>query len=508
MRDRALTLALAVLALLLFCGLFVERKEEQKSSMASSVDIGEQGVAAVYHWLERRGVPISSWRKPWYELADSRPQGNVLLSFLPYRAQEEKTGTWGDSPGSYVAPRESQELVHWISAGNTYVMAMNAFDASGSTEAQRANERRNAAYFDLLNSIGWELQGTAINAWSETDMDGSDADETEENSTTSQQETPSITARPHALHKLRLQLTEQQTPLQFETKAWEVQGSKDLELKPTDVEADCRGEEEDDDSVDDDELSDEVVVMELTPPTNKSTQKVQTDTAQQSAAQAAELQRCLALGLKQAVVILRSAEDDAPAGWWLPLGRGGLVVLGYGSAWRNPNLNQPGSALALETLLRFYLEPGAEVLLDDAHYGLSSIYDPAALMKDARLYWTLSIAGLFWLLYAVGRSRRLLPVRTPKVRVSSASFARAITDFYARQLTDKELAEALIGHFLRHARRVLAIRNATDEQLWERLQSDSRLAQDDIAEIFSLSSGRDNVKLGQLLLRQHARLAR
>lgn len=511
MRDRALTLTLALLALLLFCGLFVERKPEVKSSMASSVDIGEQGVAAAFHWLQNRDVPVSSWRKPWFELADARPQGNVLVSFVPFRAQEENTGVWGDAPGNYVSSREEEQLVHWIAAGNTHVIALSAFDAFGNTENLRNIERDAFSYIDLLRPFGWELQGSALTNLPETEdqeeEEEADSEENSESDDVGKEEIGPVGSSAQALHKLRLQLNPNQAPIDFETKAWEVQGTKTLQLQPLDVEADCNNEPSDEQS--DDEVfenDDEDEVVDLAPPIIKSKQPP-VESIQTEADLALERERCLRLGIKQAVVILRSAVDDTPAGWWLPLGRGGVVVLGYGNAWRNPNLNQPGAALALENLLRYYLQ-GGEVLFDDGHYGLSSIYDPAALLKDPRLYWTLTIAGLFWLLYAVGRSRRLLPVRLPKTRASTATFAKAITDFYARQLTDKDLAEALIAHFLRHARRALAMPNVSEDELWRRLSNDPRLDAAEIATIQALSSGIDTVKLGQILIHQHARLVR
>ena len=58
MRDRALSLALAVLAILLFAGIFIEPKPQLSHSMASSLDQGEQGFAAFFQWLKARNVPV------------------------------------------------------------------------------------------------------------------------------------------------------------------------------------------------------------------------------------------------------------------------------------------------------------------------------------------------------------------------------------------------------------------------------------------------------------------
>jgi hypothetical protein len=155
--------------------------------------------------------------------------------------------------------------------------------------------------------------------------------------------------------------------------------------------------------------------------------------------------------------------------------------------------------LAAEVLLRHFVKPGGLILFDDYHYGLSNIYDPDALLKDPRLYKTLAIAAIFWLLYAVGRSRRLLPVRPPNPQPSSASFATAISDFYARQLSDVELAQALVQHFLAQARRLFGLANSDEAAVWARLQREQKLDAAALSQAQTLRDGSDNVRLTRLL---------
>ena len=179
------------------------------------------------------------------------------------------------------------------------------------------------------------------------------------------------------------------------------------------------------------------------------------------------------------------------------------MVLGYGSLWKNPNLARVGNAIAAESMLTRFLKPGGVVLFDDYRYGLSSIYDPDALLADPRLYKTLGVIAVLWLLYAVGRSRRMLPVRVPEHKPSSATFARAISDFYARSLSAPEMAEALGVHFLNTARRAYGI-NGSDDAVWARLKREGALNSADLSAVQNLSfggdAGRDNAQLTTLIL--------
>ncbi len=539
MRDRALSLALALLAILLFAGIFIEPKPQLSNSMASTVDQGEQGFAAFFQWLKARNVPVASWRERWFELKQNYQAGHVLVSSVPFRMQDEKSGNWTDAPNIYVNAREQAAMVRWIAAGNTLVLPIGALDAEGNTRQARAETRQELSYFDFFDKLGWALSGSAIESDDEEDTEANEDEDTDAGEVNADERADSPTdvekleaeiavanARPQALHQLQLQLSPNLATHKFEHIAWEPQGSQSLAFAPIDSSAECSASGAEDSNSDDadqnsEEYEDESDDAELA---ETDSARVEIDYSKDeiaadgsvanpdgAAATTAAASICSARGLKQALVLLRSSRDQTAAGWWLPVGRGGVVVLGYGSLWKNPNLAREGNAIAAQTLLSSFLKPGGVVLFDDYRYGLSSIYDPDALLADPRLYKTLGVLAVLWLLYAVGRSRRMLAVRMPEPRPSSASFARAISDFYARSLTAAELAEALGTHFLNGARRAYGI-NGTDASVWARLKREGALDSGLLNTIEKLSfgngAGRNNTQLTSHILALEKRFRR
>ncbi len=532
MRDRALSLALAVLAILLFAGIFIEPKPQLSNSMPSTLDQGEQGFAAFFQWLKVRNVPVESWRERWFELDQRYQAGHVLVTSVPFRMQDEKTGAWADAPKAYVDAREKAAMVRWIAAGNTLVLPIGALDAEVNTGEARLSARRELAYFDFLKKLGWTLRGSAAEedeAIAEAESDeasdvesaetsaGTDADaEKTSDAQKLEAEIAVANARPQALHQLQLQFSPNQSAHKFEHIAWEPQGSRTLVFAPMDSAEECSAkpdEEDADDEGTDDESAESAsdVDSEASPEIDYSKDEINPDGSiinpDDSTVSANEPPSkpsiCGPHGVQQALVLLRSTRDQSAAGWWLPFGRGGVVVLGYGSLWKNPNLAREGNAIAAESLLTRFLKPGGVVLFDDYRYGLSSIYDPDALLADPRLYKTLGVISVLWLLYAVGRSRRMLPVRVPEPRPSSATFARAISDFYARSLSAPEMAEALGAHFLNSARRAYGF-NGSDDAVWARLKREGALNSADLSAVQRLSFGSDaggnNAQLTTLIL--------
>jgi hypothetical protein len=513
MRDRLLSIVLALLALALFAGIFVPPKPQQSNSMPHTLDKGEQGLAALFQWLSQRKLPVVSWRERWSALHERYHAGHVLVSHYPFRMQDEKTGDWRDAPNAYTDQKEISEVVRWIAAGNTLVLALSALDAEGNTATARADTRNNVSYLELLDDVGWELTGSASGAYEEDADDSEEKDSapdtgTEEDTEEDSQKAPSTVARqeaeiavanarPQALHRLELgDSTLGGAPLAFEALAWEPQGSTGLAFSPLNSADECAPSASEVSKTDIDPANERIDAQGNT----VATEALISDAAPAVAPSKA---LCIPRGVRAALVILRSARDQSPAGWWLPFGRGGIVVLGYGSLWKNPNLLRSGNALASETLLRRFVKPGGSILFDDYRYGLSALYDPNALLSDPRLYKTLLIAGIFWLMYAIGRSRRLLPVRLLNPRPSSATFARAIADFYARSLSEPELAATLGEHFLARARRAFGVRGS-NEAVWQRLNSEPSIDTAALESLQSLSfgaaQGRDNPRLTQLIV--------
>jgi hypothetical protein len=345
MRDRALSLMLAILALMLFVGLFFEPKPQLSNSMASTEDQGDQGLAAFYSWLKERDLPVQSWRERWFELLERHQSGHVLVAHYPFRMQAEKTGNWSDASHAYVNVQEQQEMLRWIAAGNTLVLALGAMDAEGQSPEIRAASRQELSYLDLFNRIGWQISGAAAgvaevesaqaeeaeadsSATAESDAEPADAAPSDV-STDAALAFDAVNARPQALHKLAMQLTPGAKPLLFDAKSWEAQGKLAMEFSPLDsTECSAKALKADESNSEDDrapEDGDEKNAASSEPARSEAVETASVDYTQDRIdargntvnAAAPETLLCTPLGLQKAYVILRSARDQSPAAWWL-----------------------------------------------------------------------------------------------------------------------------------------------------------------------------------------------
>ncbi len=526
MRDRLISLVLALLAIAIFVAMFFQGEKKISSSMPHTEDRGEQGLASFYQWLKARGVLVKSHRRRWHELPAG--SGQVLMTHGPYREMDTDRRSWRDSPRSYQEDREGKGIVRWVAMGNTLVVALAAADPDSPEFYQREQERSELQYFRLLHQFGWDTNADAKDidpqiaiaavamsdaatraakeALDESADDSPPKDAHGRDSRLSQQVPRSRTAKkpapdvepapiastpnpiasdplkatPAALHQLVLDLpgvpAANAKPITLEYLSWSSQieqasgmyryegenfgrecypPNKDMDDELLDDEY-ASGESE----FDDDEIADDGSVNNAKAPTQPqaastestsqqdySGDKILADGSTLSVTGERIYPLCNPLGLANALPIMRSQRDDSAQGWWVPFGKGHLVVLPYGGLFRNRSLNQPDNASAGEALLQRFQGENAAIYFDDYRYGLSDIYDPEAFYKDPRLYGSVAIAVLLWLMYAVGRRSRLLPVRLPRPRFSSAQLAINLSEFYARKLEPKALAELLLWHF-------------------------------------------------------------
>lgn len=119
MKERLITLGLAVSALALFYILFLPKPQSANPAAAlpTSVETGPNGYQAAWRWLKTEGIPVVSLRDRYGRLnsksASWPPEGNVMLTTLP---QKEP-----------VNPKEATLLDLWVERGNTLVV-MAALD--------------------------------------------------------------------------------------------------------------------------------------------------------------------------------------------------------------------------------------------------------------------------------------------------------------------------------------------------------------------------------------------
>ncbi len=173
-------------------------------------------------------------------------------------------------------------------------------------------------------------------------------------------------------------------------------------------------------------------------------------------------------------------ETGEGALWTRPLGAGRIVVSGFGSVFTNRALGLGDNAQLLANIISANVRPGGAVLFDDAHQGLGAGYDPQKFYRDGRLYLTVGILTLLWLIWVVGSTR--LRVRVPhKAAPREAELVRAAGGFFARVLPPHAAARSLFDHFFKRVNERMQRRDA--EPPWEMLERHPRVARADLEQL-------------------------
>lgn len=120
MRDRLLTLAGGIAAILLVIGIFSSGAPDPggKRSLPNSQDHGDAGYAGLYRWLSTSGIPLHSLRHRYTHLqqAGLSETGNLLIIVLPQSIE--------------MRFREREALQDWLRQGNSLLLMLRADIAS------------------------------------------------------------------------------------------------------------------------------------------------------------------------------------------------------------------------------------------------------------------------------------------------------------------------------------------------------------------------------------------
>lgn len=112
MKERLVTLALALGAFVLFYALFVQRSAPDADAVPQplSTEGGDAGYQAAWRWLQSQGVPVISFRDRYSALdqASLAASGNLLITTLPHQAPARD--------------HEAQQLAAWLQQGNTLLV--------------------------------------------------------------------------------------------------------------------------------------------------------------------------------------------------------------------------------------------------------------------------------------------------------------------------------------------------------------------------------------------------
>lgn len=184
------------------------------------------------------------------------------------------------------------------------------------------------------------------------------------------------------------------------------------------------------------------------------------------------------------LVLGHEAGSGADAMWMRPAGQGTIIVSGFASLFTNRALAVPGNARLLANLIGATVAPRGAVIFDDEHQGLSANYDPAKFFADRRLYATLAVIVLVWLIWVLGATRLRMPVAHAHVP-REAELVRVAGLFLARVTRPAAAARRVFAQFFERLADAALTRGGPrgTEQLWQYLESHPKLARAQVMQL-------------------------
>ncbi|MGR8935593.1 MAG: DUF4350 domain-containing protein [Gammaproteobacteria bacterium] len=194
-------------------------------------------------------------------------------------------------------------------------------------------------------------------------------------------------------------------------------------------------------------------------------------------------------------LLMFADRKETAAVWQIKAGAGQVFLSLTPDLFSNGRLNHADNARFFGNLLSQALAAGGTLLFDDYHFGLSELYDPERFFADDRLHRTLGCLGLIWMLYVIGYSNRLAPVRAINAKVSLGDFIDATAGFFARRLHRRILAGELVRHLLTDLRHQRRLRD--DEDAWRWLERHPQITSGQMA-LLKQASLKRRVSLARL----------
>ena len=173
---------------------------------------------------------------------------------------------------------------------------------------------------------------------------------------------------------------------------------------------------------------------------------------------------------------------DAPEGalWLRPDGKGSILLSALGTLFSNRALGQADNAHLIGAIVAASVAADGRVIFDDEHQGLSSTYDPLKFYRDPRLYATLGVLGLVWLVWVAGGTRLRMPVLRQSVP-REAELVRTTGLFLARVLKPAAAARRMYEGFF--ARLGAAATPDALASRWDWLENHPQLARADVRQL-------------------------
>jgi len=423
-KDRLLTLALAIGAFALFYALMMPKPSapQEKVTRPITTEKGPNGYLGMMRWLTAEGVEPLSLRQRYGDLAQltaAAPTGNLLISTAPhvYPIRDSETGPLRD----------------WISAGNTllvvaglsdtpewsigegadpglmlHLRAMTGLEFSVAQPDTAATDTTGQDRQDDAGPNESDANDQDVGEQADRDQgagepgdDGQDPDAQDEAAPGEQSET--------GPRQLRASFEKLAQPLHFE-------------MVPTGAHP----------------LLQDVKAVAAISEYPSSQWRAVSSTSD---------------------LVLELAQDPVsgePMLWLMRHGKGQIIVGAYGSIFTNKLLGEKDNARLLANIVKWSRSAGGRVILDDAHQGLVAFYDPAAFFGDQRLHRSLWWLFGLWLVFVLG-PQRLRAAGNSWSPIDITSFVRASGGFMARVLRPATAGQQLFTNFFNDVRRQVGL---------------------------------------------------
>ena len=205
-----------------------------------------------------------------------------------------------------------------------------------------------------------------------------------------------------------------------------------------------------------------------------------------------------ATGSRYTLPLLARTEADGYAFWEFRHGSGGGWVSSHPDLFGNIMLGLADNARFFNNIINRALGEDGTVIFDDMHLGLSDLYDADNFFRDPRLHNTLWFIGLFWLVYLLGYSNRLAPVKESVNRPGSIEFVEAMAGYFARRITPLIIGRNLLEQFNTEVRNFYR-QPHSDLPVTRLLRSYSPVQEKDIRALDTLTQKIDHSKTVNLI---------
>jgi Domain of unknown function (DUF4350) len=388
MRERGITLLLALAALLAFYALWLRPLPSlDDDADAARPTTGERrgnGYAGAFEWLQRNGVTVISWRERYTALADASilPRGNLLILTLP--------GVEAFRDDEYAA------LDHWVRRGNTLLINAALLDQPGWAAGRETGV---ASEVESLTSIEFESKKAREARLDDTPL---------------AQRVREADARDAKKDKDDDQDTDKNADVDID----EIRPFSRSLNKPKKILLNATGPH----------------------PLLAGVGKLSLETDYEAS------EWTLRMPYDNFVLTLARGASGEGALFEQRLGSGRVLLAAGGTLFTNRALGDDDNARLLANIVSVAVAKDGAVLFDDLRQGLSASYDPARFYRDSRLYTTLFILLGLWLVWVLGGTR----LRAPAIEShdpSEAGLVRSAGGLIARTVSSWRAAMTLFDHF-------------------------------------------------------------